>query len=217
MSLRNIEVRLRLGKIQAKPCSFARLALSLHHLTKSTVALPTDEDILLQQLRDPKTRRTTFTEMVKTYSEPLYWHIRRMVLSHDDANDLLQNTFIKAWTGLDGFLGNAKVLTWLYRIATNETITFINRTASLSSMEEAEGVTSQLEADEYFNGDELQTRLQAAVQTLPPKQRMIFNMKYFEEMKYEDISNILGTSIGALKASYHLAVKKVSNFFDDDI
>ncbi|MBR6628453.1 MAG: sigma-70 family RNA polymerase sigma factor [Bacteroidaceae bacterium] len=155
--------------------------------------------------------------MVKAYSEPLYWHIRRMVLSHDDANDLLQNTFIKAWTGLDGFLGNAKVLTWLYRIATNETITFLNRNSALCSIEEAEGVTSQLEADEYFDGNDLQARLQAAVQTLPPKQRMIFNMKYFEEMKYEDISNILGTSIGALKASYHLAVKKVSSFFEDDI
>lgn len=140
-----------------------------------------------------------------------------MVLSHDDANDLLQNTFIKAWTGLDGFLGNAKVLTWLYRIATNETITFLNRNSALCSIEEAEGVTSQLEADDYFDGNDLQARLQAAVQTLPPKQRMIFNMKYFEEMKYEDISNILGTSIGALKASYHLAVKKVSSFFDDDI
>ena len=181
------------------------------------MVLPTDEDILLLQLRDPKTRRATFSEMVKAYSEPLYWHIRRMVLSHDDANDLLQNTFIKAWTGLDGFLGNAKVLTWLYRIATNETITFLNRNSALCSIEEAEGVTSQLEADDYFDGNDLQARLQAAVQTLPPKQRMIFNMKYFEEMKYEDISNILGTSIGALKASYHLAVKKVSSFFDDDI
>lgn len=181
------------------------------------MALPTDEDILLQQLRDPKTRLTTFSEMVKAYSELLYWHIRRMVLSHDDANDLLQNVFIKAWTGLDGFLGNAKVLTWLYRIATNETITFLNRNSNLGSMDEAEKVVSQLEADEYFDGDDLQARLQAAVQTLPPKQRMIFNMKYFEEMKYEDISNILGTSVGALKASYHLAVKKVSSFFDDDI
>ncbi len=204
-------------KCKQKPCSFARLALTLHQQTEYTVALPTDEDILLQQLRDPKTRRTTFSEMVKAYSEPLYWHIRRMVLSHDDANDLLQNVFIKAWTGLDGFLGNAKVLTWLYRIATNETITFLNRNSNLGSMDEAEKVVSQLEADEYFDGDDLQARLQAAVQTLPPKQRMIFNMKYFEEMKYEDISNILGTSVGALKASYHLAVKKVSSFFDDDI
>ena len=106
------------------------------------MALPTDEDILIQKLRDPKTRRETFSELVKAYSEPLYWHIRRMVLSHDDANDLLQNTFVKAWTGLDGFLGNAKVLTWLFRIATNESITFINRQSSIGSMEEAETITS---------------------------------------------------------------------------
>lgn len=181
------------------------------------MALPTDEDILIQKLRDPKTRRETFSELVKAYSEPLYWHIRRMVLSHDDANDLLQNTFVKAWTGLDGFLGNAKVLTWLFRIATNESITFINRQSSIGSMEEAETITSQLQSDEYFDGDDLQVRLQTAIQTLPPKQRMIFNMKYFEEMKYEEISSILGTSIGALKASYHLAVQKVKSFFDDDI
>lgn len=181
------------------------------------MALPTDEDILIQKLRDPKTRRETFSELVKAYSEPLYWHIRRMVLSHDDANDLLQNTFVKAWTGLDGFLGNAKVLTWLFRIATNESITFINRQSSIGSMEEAETITSQLQSDEYFDGDDLQVRLQTAIQTLPPKQRMIFNMKYFEEMKYEEISSILGTSIGALKASYHLAVQKVKSFFDDNI
>lgn len=181
------------------------------------MALPTDEDILIQKLRNPKTRRETFSELVKAYSEPLYWHIRRIVLSHDDANDLLQNTFVKAWTGLDGFLGNAKVLTWLFRIATNESITFINRQSSIGSMEEAETITSQLQSDEYFDGDDLQVRLQTAIQTLPPKQRMIFNMKYFEEMKYEEISSILGTSIGALKASYHLAVQKVKSFFDDDI
>ena len=181
------------------------------------MALPTDEDILIQKLRDPKTRHETFSELVKAYSEPLYWHIRRIVLSHDDANDLLQNTFVKAWTGLDGFLGNAKVLTWIFRIATNESITFINRQSSIGSMEEAETITSQLQSDEYFDGDDLQVRLQTAIQTLPPKQRMIFNMKYFEEMKYEEISSILGTSIGALKASYHLAVQKVKSFFDDDI
>ena len=178
------------------------------------MALPTDEDILILQLRDARTRREVFSELVKTYSKPLYWHIRRMVLSHDDANDLLQNTFIKAWTGIDGFLGNAKVSSWLYRIATNETLTFLNKNSHNASIEEAEAVTSQLEADEYFDGDNLQTRLQAAIQTLPPKQRMIFNMKYFEEMKYEEISNILGTSVGALKASYHLAVKKVYRFSD---
>ena len=184
---------------------------------KVPVALPIDEDILIQQLRDPKTRRETFSELVKAYSEPLYWHIRRMVLNHEDANDLLQNTLVKAWTGLDGFLGNAKISSWLYRIAINETITFLNRNARLTPITEAEATISQLEADEYFDGDNLHARLQAAIMTLPPKQRMIFNMKYFEEMKYEEISQILGTSIGALKASYHLAVKKISSFFSDEI
>ena len=176
-----------------------------------------DEQQIVQRLKKPSEQRVAFSELVQHFSEPLYWHIRRIVLSHDDANDLLQNTFIKAWTGLDGFLGNAKVLTWLFRIATNESITFINRQSSIGSMEEAETITSQLQSDEYFDGDDLQVRLQTAIQTLPPKQRRRFNMKYFEEMKYEEISSILGTSIGALKASYHLAVQKVKSFFDDDI
>ena len=180
------------------------------------MALPFDEDILIERLRDHATRRAAFSDVVKAYSEPLYWHIRRMVLNHDDANDLLQNTFIKAWTGIDGFLGNSKVLTWLYRIATNETITFLNRNNTVV-MEEPESCATQLEADPYFDGDSLQARLQEAIQTLPPKQRMVFNMKYYDDMKYEEMSSILGTSIGALKASYHLAVKKISSFFDDDI
>lgn len=180
------------------------------------MSLPTDEDILLQQLRDPKTRQATFSEVVKAYSESLYWHIRRMVLSHDDADDLLQNTFMKAWTGIDGFLGNAKVLTWLYRIATNETITFLNK-PTMFSADDIEVSSVAIESDEWFDGDELQARLQAAIQTLPPKQRMVFNMKYYEDMRYEDMSAILGTSVGALKASYHLAVKKISSYFDDDI
>ena len=180
------------------------------------MALPIDEDILIERLRDPKARRTAFSDMVKAYSEPLYWHIRRMVLNHDDANDLLQNTFMKAWTGIDGFLGNAKVLTWLYRIATNETITFLSHTNPIA-MEEVGACAAQLEADSYFDGDALQVRLQEALQTLPPKQRMVFNMRYYDEMKYEEISNIIGTSIGALKASYHLAIKKISAFFEDEI
>ncbi len=177
--------------------------------------LPIDEDILIERLRDIKTRRAAFSDLVKAYSETLYWHIRRMVLDHDDANDLLQNTFIKAWTGIDGFLGNAKVLTWLYRIATNESLTFLNR--STLTTDDTDTCEHQLEADPYFDGEELQVRLQKALQTLPPKQRMVFNMKYFDEMKYEEMSSILGTSVGALKASYHLAVKKISTFFEDDI
>lgn len=180
------------------------------------MTLPYDEDILVARLRDTNTRRTTFSEVVKAYSEPLYWHIRRMVLSHDDANDLLQNTFIKAWTGIDGFLGNAKVLTWLYRIATNETLTFMSKNNNVP-IEDINAETMQIESDTWFDGNEIQARLQAAIQTLPPKQRMVFSMKYFDEMKYEEMSSILGTSVGALKASYHLAVKKISTFFEDDI
>lgn len=180
------------------------------------MTLPYDEDILVARLRDTNTRRTTFSEVVKAYSEPLYWHIRRMVLSHDDANDILQNTFVKAWTGIDGFLGNAKVLTWLYRIATNETLTFMNKNNNVP-IEDINAETMQIESDTWFDGNEIQARLQAAIQTLPPKQRMVFSMKYFDEMKYEEMSSILGTSVGALKASYHLAVKKISTFFEDDI
>lgn len=177
--------------------------------------LPTDEDRLIQQLRDSKTRHEAFSALVNAHSETLYWHIRRMVLSHDDANDVLQNTFIKAWMGLDGFLGNAKVLTWLYRIATNETLTFISKNSN-AVFEDIDDHASAIEADEWFDGDHLQAQLQAAIQSLPPKQRMVFNMKYYDEMKYEEMSSILGTSVGALKASYHLAVKKISEYFNNE-
>jgi len=178
-----------------------------------------NDELLLKQLRDPKTSHSAFAVLVKEYTEPLYWHLRRMVLDHDDANDLLQNTFIKAWTNIDSFLGNSKISTWLYRIATNEALTFLNRQNAndLISIDDDESPTVNLEADEYFDGDELQQRLQDALQTLPPKQRMVFNMKYFDDMKYEDISEVLGTSVGALKASYHLAVQKIAAFFNDEI
>ena len=179
------------------------------------MSLPADEDILIQQLRDNKTRSVTFSFLVKAYSEALYWHIRRMVLSHDDANDILQNTFIKAWMGIDGFLGNSKILTWLYRIATNETLTFISKNNN-TIFEDIDEHAVAIEADEWFDGDHLQARLQAAIQTLPPKQRMVFNMKYYDEMKYEEISSVLGTSVGALKASYHLAVKKISEYLNGE-
>lgn len=179
------------------------------------MSLPIDEDILILQLRNPKTRSNTFSALVRSYSEPLYWHIRRVVLSHDDANDILQNTFTKAWMGLDGFLGNAKVLTWLYRIATNETLTFISK-SNHATFEDIDTAATAIEADEWFDGDELQARLQAAIQSLPPKQRVVFNMKYYNEMKYEEMSSILGTSVGALKASYHIAVKKICEYFDSE-
>lgn len=178
-----------------------------------------NEELLLRQLREPKTAQSAFAVLVKEYTEPLYWHLRRMVLDHEDANDLLQNTFIKAWTNIDGFQGNSKISTWLYRIATNEALTFLNRQNAndIVSLDNEEGTAVNLEADEYFDGDELQQRFQEALQTLPPKQRMVFNMKYFDEMKYEDMSEVLGTSVGALKASYHVAVQKIAAFFQDDI
>lgn len=142
-----------------------------------------------------------------------------MVLSHDDANDVLQNTFMKAWNGLDGFRGDAQITTWLYRIATNETLTFLanKRMRNLTSIDNEEASLLQnLKSDTYFDGDELQLRLQKAIVTLPEKQRLVFNMKYFDDITYEQMEAILGTSVGALKASYHHAVKKIEKFFEED-
>lgn len=179
-----------------------------------------NEELLLKQLRDPKTAQNAFSVLVREYTEPLYWQLRRMVVDHDDANDLLQNTFVKAWLNIDSFQGHSKISTWLYRIAINEALTFLSKQANmpLQSIDDDEASTAyQLEADEFFDGNELQARLQEAIHTLPPKQQLVFNIKYFDEMKYEDMSEILGTSVGALKASYHLAVKKIAAYFEDDI
>jgi len=178
--------------------------------------LYSDEE-LLSLLREPDTIREGFAKLVSEYSEQLYWQIRKMVLSHDDANDILQEVFIKAWSNIDNFRGEAKLSTWLYRIAINESITFINKMRAQNNIsidEDDSFLINQLEGDEYFDGDETQKLLQKAVLTLPEKQRLVFQMKYFDEMKYEEMSEILGTSVGALKASYHHAVKKIENFFD---
>ncbi|HLP04550.1 MAG TPA: sigma-70 family RNA polymerase sigma factor [Paludibacter sp.] len=171
------------------------------------------------QLSKPLHRAGAFSILVREYQERLYWHIRKMVLSHDDANDVLQNTFLKAWNGLDSFRGESQVSTWLYRIATNETLTFLTnkRMRNISSMVDLEDILLQnLQADTYFNGNELQLRLQKAILTLPEKQRLVFNMKYFENMTYEKMEEILGTTTGALKASYHHAVKKIEKFFENE-
>ncbi|HRS41890.1 MAG: ECF RNA polymerase sigma factor SigW [Bacteroidetes bacterium ADurb.BinA261] len=178
--------------------------------------LYSDEE-LLSLLREPDTIREGFAKLVSEYSEQLYWQIRKMVLSHDDANDILQEVFIKAWSSIDNFRGEAKLSTWLYRIAINESITFINKMRAQNNIsidEDDSFLINQLEGDQYFDGDETQKLLQKAVLTLPEKQRLVFQMKYFDEMKYEEMSEILGTSVGALKASYHHAVKKIENFFD---
>mgnify|MGYP000000183266 CR=1 FL=1 len=181
--------------------------------------LPTENDDLVKRLREPSTCRAAFTEVIKIYSEPLYWQIRRLVESHDDANDLLQNTFMKAWSSIENFRGDAKLSTWLYKIAINESITFLERERkrlNISLDDQEASLANTIEADTHIDGDELALKLRKAIATLPEKQRIVFNMKYFDDMKYEDISNILGTSVGALKASYHLAVKKIENFFSDN-
>lgn len=172
----------------------------------------------LQKLQDPRYKRTAFEQLVKTYSEPLYWQIRRMVLSHQDANDILQDTFLKAWSSIDQFLGNAKISTWLFRIAVNESLNFLNRQKRMLPMGESEELLlNNLEADEYFDGDKGELQLQKAILTLPEKQRLIFNMRYFEEMKFKKMAEILETSEGALRASYHIAVKKIENVLKEDV
>lgn len=171
----------------------------------------------MEQLSDPSTRRQAFTIVVRQYSEPLYWKIRRIVLNHDDANDVMQNVFIKAWTNLDEFQNKSKFSTWLYRIAINESLDFVRKQKSSSyvSSDEDLSVANKLMADEYFDGDETQAQLQEAISLLPEVQRMVFTLRYYDEMKYSEISKLLGTSEGALKASYHLAVKKITEFFNN--
>lgn len=180
--------------------------------------MPIDEKKLIEQLQDPKESRKAFDLLMRTYGEKIYWQIRRMVMSHDDANDLLQNTFIKAWNNLDHFRGDAKLSTWLYKIAVNESLNFLQRERSrqgISIDDDSQDnfIVNQLTSDNSFDGDLLKIELQKAIATLPEKQRLVFNMRYYDDMKYEQISEVLGTSVGALKASYHHAVKKIENYF----
>ena len=175
-----------------------------------------DEKALYKQLNDPATKEAAFTRIVREYQEPLYWQIRRMVLVHDDADDVLQNTFIKAWSAIDSFRGESRLQTWLFRIAINESLNHLSKKKQTLSIDGMDGnVADMLASDSYFDGDEVQKQFQTAIGTLPEKQRLVFNLKYFDEMKYEDMSQLLGTSIGALKASYHHAVRKISAFFDN--
>ena len=176
-----------------------------------------NEKEIIALLQEPTRQREAFECIVKEYNEQLYWQIRRLVFSHDDANDILQNTFIKAWINIDYFRGDAKMSTWLYRIALNECLTFLNkqRAANQLSIDEADKeLLNKLESDTYFDGDDTQKIFLQAIHTLPEKQQIVFNLKYFKEMKYEEISEIVGTSIGALKASYHHAVKKIEAFLE---
>ena len=177
-----------------------------------------DEDILNLLLQE-HTYQKGFSLLMVKYREQLYRHIRRIVIIHDDADDVIQNTFIKVYKSIDRFEGKSKLYTWLYRIATNEAITFINsknkkETADIDDPDQAY-LGASLKADEWFDGDDIQLRLQKAIITLPDKQRIVFNMRYFEETPYEEMSKILDTSVGALKASYHHAVKKVEAYFSE--
>ena len=173
-------------------------------------------ETLNQRLINPETRRAAFEELVRKYSAQLYQQIRRIVQYHDDADDVLQNTFLKAWTALDNFRGDAQVTTWLYRIAMNESITFLQKQRNNVSLDDEEGLAARsLEGDPYFDGDEIELQLQTAIAQLPEKQRVVFNLRYYDEMPYEEMSKVLDTSVGALKASYHFAVQKLQKFLDD--
>jgi RNA polymerase sigma-70 factor (ECF subfamily) len=174
----------------------------------------TEDTILTEALRCPETQRDAFERIVNLYSEQLYRQIRRMVYCHDDANDILQNTFIKAWINLDSYRGDARIATWLYRICINETLNFMQKKKETSRLDDASpSITSRLLADSFFDGDATALQLQEAISLLPEKQRVVFQLKYYEEMKYEEMSIILDTSVGALKASYHHAVKKICEYF----
>lgn len=173
------------------------------------------DDQLVQDLRDPDKRRTAFSRMVTLYQEQLYWQIRKIVINHDDAADVLQNTLLKAWTNIESFRGDSKLSSWLYTIAHNESVTFLNKMQNERelSMDDPEGnLQNQVESDKYFDGDEAQRHLLEAIATLPVRQRQVFNMRYYDEMPYEEISQILDTSVGALKASYHFAVERIAAY-----
>jgi len=171
-----------------------------------------DEIALVEELQNIQTKEKAFRILIKEYKERLYWHIRKIVISHDDADDVLQNTFIKVFKGIDNFKQESKLYSWMYRIATNESITFINKRArerNIDITEMKQKLVSNLESDKWFSGNDIEIILQEAVATLPEKQQLVFNMKYFNHMKYQQISDILDTSVGGLKASYFHAVKKI--------
>ena len=171
---------------------------------------------IIEDLNSEGMRHDAFRVLVKKYKERLYWHIRKIVLNHDDADDVLQNTLLKVWRNIDSFRAESGLYTWLYRIATNESLTFLNqkkkKTFWGTDDEVNEYLLENIQTDPFFNGDEIQLRLQEAIALLPEKQRIVFNMRYFDEIKYQDMEKILETSEGALKASYHHAVKKIEAY-----
>lgn len=181
--------------------------------------LPDDDKELLMLFREEKTKEQAFTKIIRKYQEKLYWHVRRLVINHEDANDILQNVFIKVWKYLENFREEANLYTWLYRIATNETLTFLDkekRRSSVSISDEETGLYNKLKAEKGFDINKIEWKLQKAIQRLPEKQRIVFTLRYYDEMPYEEMSKVLETSTGALKASYHHAVKKVEQFLKED-
>jgi len=178
----------------------------------------TDTELLIQ-FRDPVTKEKAYTAIIKKYQEKLYWHIRRMVVDHDDANDVLQNVFIRVWKGLENFREDSQLYTWLYRIATNESLTFIEqqkKRSAVSLNDDEAGLSNKVKADQHFDFQKLEWKLQLAIQQLPEKQRVVFNLRYYDEMPYEEMSKVLETSEGALKASFHHAVKKIEDYIKNN-
>jgi RNA polymerase sigma factor (sigma-70 family) len=179
------------------------------------MAEPQSDIELLQQFKTDATKERAFTAILKKYQEKLYWHIRRMVVEHEDANDVLQNMFVKAWKGLENFREDSQLYTWLYRIATNESLTFLaqqKKRTTVSMSDDDSGLGNSVKADTHFDGNKLEWKLQLAVQQLPEKQKAVFNLRYFDEMPYAEMSSVLETSEGSLKASYHHAVKKIEEY-----
>ena len=178
-----------------------------------------DDREIIEGIKVPGKEEIAFNQLVNKYQERLYWHIRKIVIDHEDSDDVLQNTMVKVWRSLSDFRADSSLYTWLYRIATNEALSYLKqkKRRSFAPWVDVENKMSEtLESDPWFNGDDIQLQLQQAILKLPEKQRLVFNMKYFDEMKYEDMADILGTSVGALKASYHHAVKKIENMLGDD-
>ena len=179
------------------------------------MAVTSQDSELLAQFRDPATKESAYTAIIRKYQEKLYWHVRRMVVDHDDANDILQNVFIRVWNALENFREDSQLYTWLYRIATNECLTFLKqqkKRASVSLSDVESGLSNKVKADKYFDANKLEWKLQVAIQQLPEKQRLVFTLRYYDEMPYEEMSKVLDTSEGALKASYHHAVKKIEDY-----
>lgn len=194
--------------------------ISNRHFSRQTLSPETEDKELVFQFRQPRLREKAFEQILKKYQKQTYWHVRRIVIDHDDANDVVQNTFVKVWENLSGFREDSKLYTWIYRIATNEALYFLNKKkASLkTSIEELTfELGEKLQSSHYFDGNHIERKLQEAILTLPEKQRLVFNMKYYENLKYEEMEEILVTSVGALKASYHHAVKKIEVFLKNTL